>query len=205
MDVRSQVSMVFHLDKCIGCHTCTIACKNIWTDRKGTEYMWWNNVETKPGTGYPTRWEDQDKIQAAAGKGRTANCGSSPQSKGEALCSTFSTTPTCRTWTTTTSPGPTTTRTCSTRPKATISPRRAPISMVTGEYIERSKPGRTGMTIWAARRSMRRTIRTSTSLTPEQRQQLFAIERPGLLLFPAHLQPLPESVLRGGLPLGRVI
>ncbi len=61
MDVRSQISMVFHLDKCIGCHTCSIACKNIWTDRKGTEYMWWNNVETKPGTGFPTRWEDQQK------------------------------------------------------------------------------------------------------------------------------------------------
>jgi len=60
MDVRSQISMVFHLDKCIGCHTCTIACKNIWTDRKGAEYMWWNNVETKPGTGYPGRWEDQE-------------------------------------------------------------------------------------------------------------------------------------------------
>ncbi|MCC7301299.1 MAG: nitrate reductase subunit beta [Bacteroidia bacterium] len=60
MDVRSQVSMVFHLDKCIGCHTCSIACKNIWTDRKGAEYMWWNNVETKPGTGYPTKWENQD-------------------------------------------------------------------------------------------------------------------------------------------------
>ena len=59
MNVRSQVSMVFHLDKCIGCHTCSIACKNIWTDRKGAEYMWWNNVETKPGTGYPTKWEDQ--------------------------------------------------------------------------------------------------------------------------------------------------
>ena len=59
MNVRSQISMVFHLDKCIGCHTCSIACKNIWTDRPGTEYMWWNNVETKPGTGYPTLWEDQ--------------------------------------------------------------------------------------------------------------------------------------------------
>ncbi len=59
MDIRAQVSMVFHLDKCIGCHTCSIACKNIWTDRKGAEYMWWNNVETKPGTGYPTQWEDQ--------------------------------------------------------------------------------------------------------------------------------------------------
>jgi len=52
--------MVFHLDKCIGCHTCSIACKNVWTDRKGAEYMWWNNVETKPGTGYPTKWEDQE-------------------------------------------------------------------------------------------------------------------------------------------------
>jgi len=60
MDVRSQISMVFHLDKCIGCHTCSVACKNIWTDRKGAEYMWWNNVETKPGTGYPGKWEDQE-------------------------------------------------------------------------------------------------------------------------------------------------
>jgi nitrate reductase / nitrite oxidoreductase, beta subunit len=63
MNVRSQISMVFHLDKCIGCHTCSIACKNVWTDRKGTEYMWWNNVETKPGTGYPTRWEDQQQYR----------------------------------------------------------------------------------------------------------------------------------------------
>jgi nitrate reductase beta subunit len=60
MDVRAQISMVFHLDKCIGCHTCSVACKNIWTDRKGAEYMWWNNVETKPGTGYPSKWEDQE-------------------------------------------------------------------------------------------------------------------------------------------------
>ncbi|MBK9215991.1 MAG: nitrate reductase subunit beta [Chloracidobacterium sp.] len=63
MDVRLQISMVFHLDKCIGCHTCSIACKNVWTDRKGAEYMWWNNVETKPGTGYPTAWEDQGKYK----------------------------------------------------------------------------------------------------------------------------------------------
>ncbi|HWQ23953.1 MAG TPA: nitrate reductase subunit beta [Gaiellaceae bacterium] len=63
MDVRAQVSMVFHLDKCIGCHTCSIACKNIWTDRRGAEYMWWNNVETKPGTGFPTLWEDQERYR----------------------------------------------------------------------------------------------------------------------------------------------
>ncbi len=63
MDVRAQTSIVFHLDKCIGCHTCSIACKNVWTDRRGAEYMWWNNVETKPGTGYPGGWEDQDKFK----------------------------------------------------------------------------------------------------------------------------------------------
>jgi len=35
----------------------------VWTDRKGTEYMWWNNVETKPGTGFPTQWESQEKYR----------------------------------------------------------------------------------------------------------------------------------------------
>ena len=59
MNVRAQLSMVLHLDKCLGCHTCSVACKNVWTDRAGAEYMWWNNVETRPGTGYPLRWEDQ--------------------------------------------------------------------------------------------------------------------------------------------------
>jgi len=63
MDVRAQIVMVFNLDKCIGCHTCSVSCKNIWTDRKGAEYMWWNNVETKPGVGYPKQWEDQERFK----------------------------------------------------------------------------------------------------------------------------------------------
>jgi len=63
MDIRTQFSMSFHLDKCIGCHTCSVSCKNIWTTRRGAEYMWWNNVETKPGTGYPVTWEDQDRYR----------------------------------------------------------------------------------------------------------------------------------------------
>jgi nitrate reductase beta subunit len=51
--------MVLNLDKCIGCHTCSVTCKNVWTSREGVEYAWFNNVETKPGTGYPTDWENQ--------------------------------------------------------------------------------------------------------------------------------------------------
>ena len=60
MKVMAQIAMVMNLDKCIGCHTCSVTCKQAWTNREGTEYVWFNNVETKPGVGYPRRWEDQD-------------------------------------------------------------------------------------------------------------------------------------------------
>jgi len=60
MHVMAQVAMVMNLDKCIGCHTCSVTCKQTWTNRPGTEYVYFNNVETKPGLGYPKRYEDQD-------------------------------------------------------------------------------------------------------------------------------------------------
>ncbi len=59
MLVRAQMAMVMNLDKCIGCHTCSVTCKQVWTNRPGTEYVWFNNVETRPGLGYPKRWSDQ--------------------------------------------------------------------------------------------------------------------------------------------------
>ncbi len=82
MKIKAQICMVMNLDKCIGCHTCSIPCKNVWTNRRGAEYMWFNNVETKPGIGYPKVWEDQrhyrggwtlrgEKLQLLAG-GRTS-------------------------------------------------------------------------------------------------------------------------------------
>jgi len=61
MKVRAQIAMVLNLDKCIGCHTCSVTCKNVWTSRLGMEYAWFNNVETKPGVGYPKDWENQER------------------------------------------------------------------------------------------------------------------------------------------------
>jgi len=61
MRVRAQIGKVLNLDKCIGCHTCSVTCKNVWTSRDGVEYAWFNNVETKPGIGYPTDWENQKR------------------------------------------------------------------------------------------------------------------------------------------------
>lgn len=63
MKIKAQIAMVINLDKCIGCHTCSVTCKNTWTNREGAEYMWFNNVETKPGVGYPIEWENQEKYK----------------------------------------------------------------------------------------------------------------------------------------------
>ncbi len=61
MRVMAQMAMVMNLDKCIGCHTCSVTCKQAWTNRSGVEYVWFNNVETRPGQGYPRTYEDQDR------------------------------------------------------------------------------------------------------------------------------------------------
>lgn len=80
MKVMAQIAMVMNLDKCIGCHTCSVTCKQAWTNRQGTEYIWFNNVETRPGLGYPRGWEDQEKWQG--GWVRTPNGKLKPKAGG---------------------------------------------------------------------------------------------------------------------------
>ncbi|MDP5291540.1 respiratory nitrate reductase subunit beta [Oceanimonas sp. CHS3-5] len=58
MAVKRQLSMVLDLNKCIGCQTCTSACKLMWTNRNGREFMYWNNVESQPGLGYPRDYQN---------------------------------------------------------------------------------------------------------------------------------------------------
>jgi nitrate reductase / nitrite oxidoreductase, beta subunit len=73
MRVMAQLGMVMNLDKCIGCHTCSVTCKQAWTNRAGVEYVWFNNVETRPGQGYPRTYEDQEEWRGGwvlDGKGR---------------------------------------------------------------------------------------------------------------------------------------
>jgi len=56
-ETRRQFAAVFNINRCIGCQTCTMACKSTWTFSRGQENMWWNNVETKPFGGYPQFWD----------------------------------------------------------------------------------------------------------------------------------------------------
>jgi len=181
MNVRSQISMVFHLDKCIGCHTCSIACKNIWTDRKGTEYMWWNNVETKPGTGFPTSWEDQEKYrggwEVVDGKLQLRST-----SKPKTVFNIFHN-PSMPTMDDYYEPWTYDYKELFDAPEGPDQPTARPISMVTGELINiQSGPNWDddlgGSPIYAEN------DRNLEGLTPEQRQQLFAVERLVFFYFP---------------------
>ncbi|MHB8245587.1 MAG: 4Fe-4S dicluster domain-containing protein [Acidimicrobiales bacterium] len=54
---RGQVAMVFDLNKCMGCQTCSVACKVLWTREEGEQHQWWMTVNTQPGLGTPKDWE----------------------------------------------------------------------------------------------------------------------------------------------------
>lgn len=181
MDVRSQVSMVFHLDKCIGCHTCSIACKNIWTDRRGTEYMWWNNVETKPGTGFPTKWEDQEKYhggwEVKNGKLQLRSTG-----KAQTIFNVYHN-PSMPTMDDYYEPWTYDYQHLFNAPEGPDQPTARPISMVTGELIQiEAGPNWDddlgGSPIYAENDP------NLKGLTPDQRAQLVAVERLVFFYFP---------------------
>ena len=67
---KRQLAMVFDLNKCLGCHTCSIACKTQWTNKEGMEDMWWSVVNTMPGKGTPKSWEDMGGGFSADGDAR---------------------------------------------------------------------------------------------------------------------------------------
>lgn len=77
---QRQFAAVFNINRCIGCQTCTGSCKATWTFSRGQEYMWWNNVESKPYGSYPQHWDIKilqklDDAHAAAGQTATWNAG----------------------------------------------------------------------------------------------------------------------------------
>ncbi len=57
-EAKRQLTWVFDTNKCIGCQTCSVACKMLWPQEDpGTEYQWWMTVNTQPGRGTPRDWE----------------------------------------------------------------------------------------------------------------------------------------------------
>ena len=161
MKIRAQIGMVLNLDKCIGCHTCSVTCKNVWTNRPGMEYAWFNNVESKPGVGYPRDWENQERWNGGwvkngngrrSGRSRAASSRCSPRS---------SPTRTFPSSTTTTSPFTFDYEHLHDAPSSAAAPVARPRSLITGERMEKIKGGRTGRRSWAG--NSRSAPRTTTS------------------------------------------
>ena len=200
MRVMAQMAMVMNLDKCIGCHTCSVTCKQAWTNRSGVEYVWFNNVETRPGQGYPRTYQDQERWQG--GWARTRRGRLKPRSGGRLREAAQPSSPTrsCRRSRTTTSPGPTTTSTCSPRPAGDDTPVARPKSLLTGKDTKIT---------WSANwdDSLGRRQRASPTGDPillKARPTRSAGVREGVHVLPAaHLRALPQPVLRRVLPVRR--
>lgn len=65
---KKQLAWVVDLNKCIGCQTCSVACKVLWTRDDSEKAQWWCSVNTQPGEGTPRGWEDMGGGYDADGK-----------------------------------------------------------------------------------------------------------------------------------------
>lgn len=136
--------------------------------------MWWNNVETKPGTGYPTAWEDQSKY-----KGGWEENGGNPSlnmgSKNSRLLNIFHN-PDLPKLDDYYEPWTYEYEKLFDAPEGSDQPTARPISMITGKHMEvEAGPNwdddLSGSPVYAANDP------NLDSLTEEQRQELFDIER----------------------------
>lgn len=67
---KRQVATVIDINKCMSCQACVVACKNLWTNREGTEHMRWMSVVTAPGQMYPRDYENKGGGYDADGAAR---------------------------------------------------------------------------------------------------------------------------------------
>ena len=140
MKIRAQMGMVLNLDKCIGCHTCSVTCKNVWTSRKGVEYMWFNNVETKPGLGYPNDWESQKKWHGGWKINEKGDLEPNIGNKLNILIKLFAN-PDLPTIDDYYEPFTFNYSYLANAPKSKHTPTARPISIITGQYLEKIKSG----------------------------------------------------------------
>ncbi|MGH7071545.1 MAG: hypothetical protein ACREFO_16250 [Acetobacteraceae bacterium] len=152
MKIRAPIAMVLNLSKCIGCHTCSVTCKNMCASREGMEYAWFNNVETKPGIGDPKDWENQDRWRG--GWKRKSNGRIVPRQGGKwAILANIFDNPNLPEIDDYYEPFTFDYQYLHNAPELATSPVARPISLVSGQTMEKIEWGRIGRGFWAANSS----------------------------------------------------
>jgi nitrate reductase beta subunit len=143
--------------------------------------MWWNNVETKPGTGFPTQWENQEKYNGGW-ECKDGKLGLKSTSKEKTVVNIFHN-PNMPTMDDYYEPWTYDYQHLFIAPEGPDQPTARPISMVTGELIQiQAGPNWDddlgGSPVYAQNDP------NLKGLTPEQQHQLFAVERLVFFYFP---------------------
>ena len=68
MRVMAQMAMVMNLDKCIGCHTCSVTCKQAWTNRSRRRVRLVQQRRDPARTGLPAHATRTRRSGRAAGR-----------------------------------------------------------------------------------------------------------------------------------------
>ena len=110
MTVMAQMAMVMNLDKCIGCHTCSVTCKQAWTNRSRHRVRLVQQRRDPARAGLPAPLRGPGEVAGRLGA-RTSAAGSRSRRGGRLrkLLHDLLQPEAARRSTTTTSRGPTTT------------------------------------------------------------------------------------------------
>jgi nitrate reductase beta subunit len=142
--------------------------------------MWWNNVETKPGTGYPTQWENQEKYS-----GGWENNGSlklKSTGKARVVANIFHN-PSMPSMDDYYEPWTYDYQNLFNAPEGDDQPTARPISMIDGKHIE-IEAGPNWDDDLGGSKIYAQNDPNLGALTAEQKSQLFAIERMVFFYFP---------------------
>ena len=199
MKIRAQIAMVLNLDKCIGCHTCSVTCKNVWTNREGMEYAWFNNVETKPGIGYPKDWENQKRWKGGWRRKKNGKIEPRIGSKWRVLANIFAN-PDLPEIDDYYEPFTFDYEHLQKAPELPAFPTARPRSLVTGERMEKIEWGPNWEEILGGEFAKRS---ADVNFEGVQKEIYGQFENTFMMYLPQALRALPQPGLRRRLPLGR--
>ena len=204
MDVRSQVSMVFHLDKCIGCHTCSVSpARTSGPTARARSTCGGTTSRPSPAPAIRPSGRTRSKYKGGWEDRRQWNLELRSTGKAKLVPNIFHN-PHMPSMDDYYEPWTYKYEDLFNAPEGDDQPTAVPISMVTGEQIDIEAGPNWDDDLGGSEIYAENDVNLE-GLTDEEREQMIRHRAAGLLLPAADLQPLPQPLLRRGLPVGRAV